>query len=81
MKYPNGPSTLQPIYALDPRPTGEFTLNSCGYHAAINKALVVPVPSRFYTALAVPARCHSCTVSAVLALSRSPLLRSRRRAP
>jgi hypothetical protein len=34
--------------------------------------LVVPVPSRFYTALAVPAHCRSYTVSAVLVLSRSP---------
>jgi len=42
---------------------------------------VVPVRRRFYTASVVPARLRSYTVSAVLVLRRSPLLRSRRRAP
>jgi len=34
--------------------------------------LVVPAPSRSYTALVVPAHCHFDTVSAVLVLNRSP---------
>jgi len=41
-------------------------------YRVINRALVVPVLRRFYTASAVPALRHSCTVSAVLVLRRSP---------